>query len=41
MQEIEDECLAIKKMGFDHILLVTGESERKVGYGLLSSKPCL
>ncbi|MCP5077850.1 MAG: 2-iminoacetate synthase ThiH, partial [Psychromonas sp.] len=31
MQQIEDECLAIKKMGFDHILLVTGESERKVG----------
>jgi len=31
MQEIENECLAIKKMGFDHILLVTGESERKVG----------
>ena len=31
MQEIEDECLAIKKMGFDHILIVTGESERKVG----------
>ena len=29
--EIEAECLAIKKMGFDHILLVTGESERKVG----------
>ncbi|WP_415224863.1 2-iminoacetate synthase ThiH [Psychromonas sp.] len=31
MQQIENECLAIKKMGFDHILLVTGESERKVG----------
>ncbi|PKH01635.1 2-iminoacetate synthase ThiH [Psychromonas sp. MB-3u-54] len=31
MQEIENECLAIKKMGFAHILLVTGESERKVG----------
>ena len=31
MQEIENECLAIKKMGFDHILIVTGESERKVG----------
>ena len=31
LQEIENECLAIKKMGFDHILLVTGESERKVG----------
>ncbi|MEI6896564.1 MAG: 2-iminoacetate synthase ThiH [Psychromonas sp.] len=30
-QEIEAECVAIKKMGFDHILLVTGESERKVG----------
>ena len=30
-QEIEAECLAIKKMGFEHILLVTGESERKVG----------
>lgn len=31
MEEIERECLAIKKMGFEHILLVTGESERKVG----------
>jgi len=31
MQEIENECIAIKKMGFDHILIVTGESERKVG----------
>lgn len=31
MQQIEEECVAIKKMGFDHILLVTGESERKVG----------
>lgn len=31
LQQIENECLAIKKMGFDHILLVTGESERKVG----------
>lgn len=31
IHEIERECLAIKKMGFDHILLVTGESERKVG----------
>lgn len=31
MQQIEEECLAIKKMGFAHILLVTGESERKVG----------
>ena len=29
-QQVEDECLAIKKMGYDHILLVTGES-RKVG----------
>jgi len=31
MEQIEQECLAIKKMGYDHILLVTGESERKVG----------
>ncbi len=31
MEQIEQECLAIKKMGFEHILLVTGESERKVG----------
>jgi len=31
LQEIEAECVAIKKMGFEHILLVTGESERKVG----------
>ncbi|WP_354623564.1 2-iminoacetate synthase ThiH [Psychromonas sp. MME2] len=31
MEEIERECIAIKKMGFAHILLVTGESERKVG----------
>ncbi|WP_372880834.1 2-iminoacetate synthase ThiH [Psychromonas sp.] len=31
MEQIEQECLAIQKMGFAHILLVTGESERKVG----------
>ncbi|HEY5715342.1 MAG TPA: 2-iminoacetate synthase ThiH [Psychromonas sp.] len=31
MEQVEQECLAIKKMGFAHILLVTGESERKVG----------
>jgi len=31
MEQIEQECLAIKKLGYDHILLVTGESERKVG----------
>lgn len=31
MQQVEDECIAIRKMGFEHILLVTGESERKVG----------
>ena len=31
MQQVEEECVAIKKMGFEHILLVTGESERKVG----------
>jgi len=31
MQQIEEEAIAIKAMGLDHILLVTGESERKVG----------
>jgi len=31
MAQIEQEALAIKTMGLDHILLVTGESERKVG----------
>jgi len=31
MAQIEQEALAIKALGFDHILLVTGESERKVG----------
>lgn len=31
MEQIEQEALAIKAMGLDHILLVTGESERKVG----------
>jgi len=31
MAQIEQEALAIKAMGLDHILLVTGESERKVG----------
>ncbi|MCG6200746.1 2-iminoacetate synthase ThiH [Psychromonas antarctica] len=31
MQQVEQECKAIKKMGFEHILLVTGESERTVG----------
>ena len=35
LKQIEEECLAIKKMGFDHILLVTGESERKVGVDYL------
>ncbi|WP_116475824.1 2-iminoacetate synthase ThiH [Zobellella maritima] len=29
--EIEQECLAIKAMGFDTVLLVTGEHEGKVG----------
>ncbi|MBD1227166.1 2-iminoacetate synthase ThiH [Xenorhabdus griffiniae] len=30
-QEIETECLALKKRGFEHILLVTGEHQNKVG----------
>ncbi|WP_333898023.1 2-iminoacetate synthase ThiH [Mixta calida] len=30
-EEIERECLAIRKMGFDHLLLVTGEHQTKVG----------
>lgn len=30
-QQVEDECLAIKALGFDTILLVTGEHEHKVG----------
>lgn len=29
--EILRECAAIKEMGFDHLLLVTGEHQRKVG----------
>lgn len=31
MNQLETELSAIKKLGFDHLLLVTGESERKVG----------
>lgn len=31
MEQLEQEALAIKALGFEHILLVTGESERKVG----------
>lgn len=31
MTQLHSEALAIKQMGFDHLLLVTGESERKVG----------
>ncbi|MDU4291560.1 2-iminoacetate synthase ThiH [Mixta calida] len=30
-EEIDRECLAIRKMGFDHLLLVTGEHQTKVG----------
>ena len=30
-EEIERECLAIRKLGFDHLLLVTGEHQTKVG----------
>lgn len=30
-QEIEEEVKAIKKLGFEHILLVTGEAEKKAG----------
>lgn len=30
-KEIEEEVLAIKKLGFEHILLVTGESDVKAG----------
>ena len=30
-QDIAKECEAIKSLGFEHILLVTGESENKVG----------
>lgn len=31
IEEVHRECQAIKQLNFDHILLVTGESERKVG----------
>ncbi|KKO43950.1 thiamine biosynthesis protein ThiH [Arsukibacterium ikkense] len=31
LSEIEQECLAIKALGIDQVLLVTGEHERKVG----------
>ncbi len=30
-QEIERECAAIRKLGFEHLLLVTGEHQTKVG----------
>ena len=30
-QEIEQECAAIRAMGFEHLLLVTGEHQTKVG----------
>lgn len=30
-EEIEQECLAIRALGFDHLLLVTGEHKNKVG----------
>lgn len=30
-EEIERECAAIKALGFEHLLLVTGEHQRKVG----------
>ncbi len=31
LDEIEQECVAIKQLGFEHILLVTGEHKTKVG----------
>lgn len=31
MQQLEQEAIAIKALGFEHLLVVTGESERKVG----------
>lgn len=31
LEELDAEIAAIKALGFDHLLLVTGESERKVG----------
>ena len=31
MEELDQEVIAIKKMGFDHILLVTGEAQGTVG----------
>ena len=31
MDQLTKEAIAIKALGFDHILIVTGESERKVG----------
>ncbi|MGB0428670.1 MAG: 2-iminoacetate synthase ThiH, partial [Flavobacteriales bacterium] len=34
-KEIVDEALAIRKLGFQHILLVTGEANRKVGIDYL------
>ncbi|WP_163832857.1 2-iminoacetate synthase ThiH [Spartinivicinus ruber] len=30
-EQLEAEIIAIKKMGFDHVLIVTGESEHRVG----------
>jgi 2-iminoacetate synthase len=36
LAQIEAELIAIKAMGFDHLLLVTGESERLVGMAYFS-----
>jgi 2-iminoacetate synthase len=36
-QQVKSECLAIKALGFDTILLVTGEHEQKVGMDYFTS----
>lgn len=37
MEELDQEVIAIKKMGFDHILLVTGEAPGTVGVSYIKS----
>ncbi|MBZ9613760.1 2-iminoacetate synthase ThiH [Rheinheimera maricola] len=37
LAEIEQECLAIKALGIDQVLIVTGEHERKVGIDYFSN----
>ena len=40
-EQVMDEAAAIKKLGFEHILLVTGEHPRKAGFQYLKEMVCL